>query len=685
MKITIYILSAFLFLSTSLLAQDVEFDKDNFPNDKDGLKEAQKNIKEGDKQYAYGAAGTYLLALDFYLAANKFNPNNAELNYKIGTCYLFSNMQARNCLQYFKKAQELKNNVAPDIFYMIARGYHLNYEFDKAIEFYSKYRNVLSPKDLQVERKDINKKIEECNNGKELVKDPIRVFIDNVGNAINGPYPEYSPLISADESMMIFTSRRENTTGGSRDLGDQQYYEDIYISYQDESGKWSPAANMGKPLNTDKNDATVGLAPDGQQLFIFMEGDIYRCELKGEEWSSPKSLPKTINTEEREGDASFSYDGKTMYIASERTDKTFGGFDIYMSSQNEKGKWQEAENIGSVINTEYDDRSVFMHPDGRTIYFSSKGHNTMGGYDIFYSTKDDDGFWTKPVNLGYPVNTPDDDLFFVLSASGKHGYYSSAKEGGQGTYDIYMITFRGPEKPVVQNNEDNLIASIANPISEVIIEESVEIKTTRLTILKGTVKDAISLNPLEATIEIVDNEKNEVISTFTSNSATGKYLVSLPSGKNYGISVSAESYLFHSENFDIPAATNYQEITKDILLNKMAVGSKIVLKNIFFDYAKATLRAESNAELDRLISVLTEYPSIKIEISGHTDNKGSLQLNMKLSESRAKAVVDYLISKGISASRLEYKGYAYLEPIATNDTEEGRQENRRVEFKVLSN
>ncbi|OFY24362.1 MAG: hypothetical protein A2W98_00050 [Bacteroidetes bacterium GWF2_33_38] len=682
---TLYTVFAFLFLSNIIFAQNVEFDKDNFSSDKEGFKEAYKNLKEGDKQYAYGASGTYVLALEYFLLAQKFNPNNADLNYKIGSCYLYSNMETRKCLQYFKKALELKNTVAPDIFYMLGRGYHLNYEFDEAIKYYEKHRNMLSPKDLELERKNITKKIEECNVGKQLVKEPVRVFIDNVGEEINSRYPEYSPLISADESMMIFTSRRENTTGGSRDLGDQQFYEDIYVSYQSENGKWSPAVNMGKPLNSDKNDATVGLAPDGQQLFIFMEGDIYKCELKGAEWSSPKSLPNSINTEEREGDASFSYNGKTMYIASERTDKTFGGFDIYTSTQSEKGKWQDAENMGSVINTEYDDRSVFMHPDGRTLYFSSRGHNTMGGFDIFYTTKDDDGFWTKPINLGYPINTPDDDLFFVLSASGKHGYYASAKEGGVGTYDIYMITFRGPEKPIVQNNEDNLIASIANPISEVIIEESVEIKTMRLTILKGTVKDAISLNPVEASIEIVDNEKNEIISTFMSNSATGKYLVSLPSGKNYGIAVKADGYLFHSENFDIPEATNYQEITKDILLNKMAVGSKIVLKNIFFDYAKATLRAESNAELDRLIAVLTEYPNIKIEISGHTDNLGTLQLNTKLSESRAKAVVDYLIMKGVSTSRLQYKGYAYLEPIATNETEEGRQENRRVEFKVLSN
>ena len=183
----------------------------------------------------------------------------------------------------------------------------------------------------------------------------------------------------------------------------------------------------------------------------------------------------------------------------------------------------------------------------------------------------------------------------------------------------------------------------------------------------------------------MDNVKNEVISTSSSNSSTGRYLISLPSGRNYGIAVKATGYLFHSENFDIPAATNYQEITKDILLNKMAVGQKVILKNIFFDYAKATLRPESFPELDRLVKMLTDFPNIRIEISGHTDNQGSLQTNQKLSENRAKAVMDYCINKGIATSRLEFKGYAYLQPIASNDKEDGRQQNRRVEFKVLQN
>ncbi len=697
MKIQNIILSVFFLCSISLsYGQEIKLEKDDFPS-KDDYKIAKDHLKEGEAFYMLGRGG-FVRALEHYLEINKLNSSIALLNYKIGMCYLYT-IQKEKCIDYFKKAFEVNRYVADDILYLIARGYHLSYEFDKAVEYYKKYKNILSPQKLSKEKKKVEKRIMECEVGKKIVKTPIRVFIDNLGPTINSKYREYSPLISADESMMIFTSRRADTEGGGRDESDNLFYEDIYIAYN-VGNKWEKAENIGKPLNTSNNDATVGLSSDGQQLFTYNGkdngGDISVSELKGTEWSKPDNNPlkKNINTDYHESAASFSFDGKTMYFVTNKPGNNYDvsssdGFtarthDIFMSYwSEEKERWGPAKNLGSSINSEYEERAVFMHPDGRTMYFSSNGEKSMGGLDIFSTELQDDGTWSIPKNIGYPINTPDDDVFLVMSASGKHGYYASVKEDGYGDYDIYMITFRGPEKPIVQSNEDNLLANIA-PVSETIMEESVEIKTTRLTILKGTVKDAISLNPIEATIEIVDNEKNEVVSIAKSNSSTGKYLVSLPSGKNYGIAVKAETYLFHSENFNIPAATNYQEITKDILLNKMDIGSKIILKNIFFDYAKATLRPESFPELERLVKLLTDFPTSRIEISGHTDNRGSRTTNQRLSENRAKAVVEHLISKGIDAKRLEFKGYAFDQPVATNDTDEGRQQNRRVEFKVLS-
>ncbi len=669
---------------------NIEIEKNDFKLDKEGFKEAWKILKNAEIAFSDGVESgnstAFLDALEFYITANRFNKNVPLLNYKIGICYLHS-VNKVNAIQYFENAYSKDEAVTPDIDYWMGRAYHLNYEFEKAEQSYLAFKKKLAPSEYPLYRDILEKFIAECKNGAKLMIKKERVFIDNIGKNVNSKYPDYTPLITADESVLVFTSRRDNTTGELVDPWDEMFYEDIYIA-ENEDNEWSVPKNIGKSINTKTHDATIGFSPDGQKMFIYYghknNGDIYISELSGDSWDTPEALPKTVNSEFRETDASLSPDGNKLYFASNRTYDSFGDFDIFVSIKKQDGTWGAAKNIGGVVNTQYADRAVFMHPDGRTLYFSSQGHNSMGGFDLFYTTLQDDLSWSEPVNLGYPINTPDDDIFFVLSASGKHGYYSSIREDGYGEKDIYVITFLGPEKPLIQGNEDNLIACEANPVSEISVEPVVEIKTMRLTILKGTVKDAITLIPLEADIELVDNQKNEVIATFKSNSKTGKFLVSLPSGINYGIAVKANDYLFHSENFDIPKTESYQEVEKEILLNKVNVGEKIVLKNIFFDLDKATLRSESTAELERLAKLLEDYPTIRIEISGHTDNQGSLTYNTRLSENRAKAVVEYLVSKGIVESRLEFKGYAYLEPIATNDTPEGRQQNRRVEFKILS-
>ncbi len=684
MKKIIYslIIALFLVASISVKAQNVEFNKENFPKKEKEFKEARANFNQGVKYYELGR-GSYLIALDYFLKANTFNPNNAELNYYIGSCYL-NTVQKLNSIPYFEKSLTLNPTQFPDTKYLLARAYHLNSEFDKAIALYQEYKKSLTGDDLKELGADVDKKIEECNNGKLLMLTPARVFIDNLGPVVNSTYREYSPLINADESVLFFTSRRDNTLGGQKDPTDNMYFEDIYIS-EKVNGVWTTPKNPPSPLNSKEHDATIGLSPDGQTLLIYKGsdgGDIYECHLKGSEWSTPKKLSSAINTKYHESSASISFDGKTIYFVSNKPDG-LGGSDIYYATLDKKGNWGEPKNIGAPINTTFDEEGVFIHPDGKTLYFSSRGHNTMGGFDIFKSTLEN-GKWSDPVNLGYPINSPDDDVFFSISASGAHGYYMSIKPGGYGDRDLYIITFLGAEKPLVNNTEDNLIASLTQPVSETVIEKTVAIKENQVTILKGKILDELTLNPLGAVIEITDNEKNEIVATFESNSATGKYLVSLPSGKNYGIAVKSEGYLFHSENLNIPPTTIYQEITKDIKLNKLAIGSTIVLNNIFFDFNKAVLRPESIPELERLIKLMTDFPTLKIEISGHTDNIGTAAYNKPLSENRAKSVVDYLISKGIDKTRMTFVGYGFDKPIATNDTEDGRQQNRRTEFKIIS-
>lgn len=675
-------------LTGSSYAQNVEFEKANFPNDKAGFKEARRNLDDAERFYksSNGLPPDYAGALDLFLKAQSFNPNNALLNFKIGTCYINSSWKTK-ALSYLEKAFALNPNVSPDILLYLGFAYHLNMEWDKAIAKYQDHRLRVKPEDKEGLAL-VDKRITECRNGIELVKNPVLVFIDNVGSAINSADPDYGPVISADESIMMYTSRRSSTTGGGKDPSEYMYFEDVYIATST-NGKWNQGSNMGKPVNTDNNDATVALSADGQKMLIYLyddkgNGDVFECVQKGTEWAKPDRLNDMVNTKFHESSASITADGKTLYFVSNK-EGGFGKHDIYKSTWDEKKRrWGLAENLGPTINTPYGEHGVFIHPDGKTLFFSSQGHKTMGGYDIFKSIWDEKKKkWSTPENVGYPINSPDDDIDFVLSASGKHAYFSSFKADGYGEKDIYMITFITPKSPGL-NTEDNLLASVTAPVKETMIAKAVAVPTAVVSILKGSIFDAVTKQPLEADIELVDNQLNQVIATFKSNSATGKFLVSLPAGKNYGIAVKKEGYLFHSENFDIPASAGYQEYVKDVGLKNIAVGSKIVLRNIFFDFDKATLRPESTAELERLIKLLTDVPSMKIEIGGHTDSKGSDEYNMKLSAARAESVVNYLATHGVDKGRLSSKGYGETKPMADNNTEEGRQLNRRTEFEIIS-
>ncbi len=682
-KNTIPLIISFLFCSQLLLAQNVPFEKALFKDRKDEYKAAKDALDDGNKMFEKGKRDE---ALDFYLVAQKFNPNNAELNFKLGRSFMTSYVKERKQgLEYYERAYKLDPNVDKKIHLFMGEAYHLNGMWDKAIDAFQKEKSTNGGGAHGHDLAFLDKKIQECKNGKELEKNPIRVFVDNLGSGVNVAAPEYGPVITADESELFFTSRREDTYGKAVDEEDGIFREDIYLSTR-VNGKWIQSKNVGQPVNSDNHDATVGLSPDGKTMYIYKgdnNGDLYECDYNAGLWSKPDALNRNINTEHRETSASLSYDGKTLYFVSNRTDLTLGGLDIFMSKLDEKGKWGKAMNLGPIINTEYDEESVFAHPDGKTLYFSSRGHKTMGGFDVFKSVNEN-GRWSEPQNLGYPVNSPSDEISFVINANGKRAYYSSTQEGGFGQRDIYVITMLGPEKPMILNTEDILVSSVTKPATEVVIEPAIPVSTNQLTLFKGRILDSLTKKPLQADILMIDNELNQEIGSFISDKVSGKFLVTLPSGKNYNVTVKSDGYLFQSVNFDIPQGGDYQVIEKDIMLNKVSVGMVIVLNNIFFDTDKSTLRKESEAELENLHKLLTDNPTLRIEISGHTDNKGSATHNQELSENRAHAVVNYLIKKGIPISRLEFKGYGLTKPIASNLSESGRQLNRRTEFKVLS-
>ena len=760
MKNSIYsffLTTIFCFFFHNTFSQNIEFNKSNFIGKEDGLKEALSNIQKGDELYKNGTT-QYYNAINYYVKANAFNSENAMLHYKMGVCYLYSPFKQK-ALAELEKSKTLNPNVDPSLPYYLGRSYHLRMNWNMAIDEYSKFKKTINISDIP-KLEDVNKKIAECNYGIELTKDTLRVSklpdslqfkIENLGPQVNSEYPDYRPVISADESILFYTSRRNNTTGESI-AEDGKYFEDIYMS-SNENEKWTETKNIGEPINrANAHDATCGLSVDGQTLYVYVDdfanggGNIYSCSQVGHNWSKPKALSSKINSRYHESSASLSPDGRTIYFCSENPKNNFGigMHDIYkVTLITEKGKttWSEPENLGNVINTKYDEYSVFIHPDGKTLYFSSEGHSSMGGFDIFKSTYNDSlKKWSKPLNIGFPVNTPDDDVDFVVSASGKHAYYSSIRTGGLGEKDIYRITFPADTTPQLTLVKGNVTDESENPVGsqiEIIDQKTglvistqesntatgkflvslpsgknykmkvtsdgylpvekefnipkgekfkeldLNIKLKRkeqIVTVSGNITDEKN-NPLVTNIEIIDNSTGAVIAKTTSDKA-GKFLMGIKAGKNYGIVVSADGYLFESVNLDIPPGVD--KITMPLFkLKKIEVGKNIVLNNIFFDFNKSSLRPDSKPELERVSKVLKDNPSMKIEISGHTDNKGSATYNLKLSESRAKSVVDFISSEGIDQSRLTFKGYGFLKPIATNETEEGCQKNRRTEFKVL--
>ena len=674
----VFALSLLLLMVFFLQAQESPhvFKDEFYLPHKKGFSQAWKAVLLGDKFYNEKTRGGYLYALENYKVAYLYNPDNAALNYKIGVCYL-KTVYKDSALFYLEKAYGLNRHIVKDFYWELGQAFQYRYQFDSAIAYFEKFKSSLPATMLIIYAKQIDRKIFECYNARELIKHPVDVKIENV-REVNTIYPEYAPIITADESELYFTARRPDCVGGEVDFADGQYYEDIFVVFK-QAGHWSKVYNVGLPINTRYHDATVGLTPDGRKMIIFRDGDLFISERHGDRWGYPEPLPDIINTVYSESHACFTYDGKTLYfVRGKEPGSPDSNGDIYVTHF-VRGHWTKPQRLPDNINTPYDEDGVFMMPDGRTLYFSSRGHNTMGGYDIFVTRLNDDGTWSDPQNLGYPINTPDDDIYIALSASGIYGYYSSVRKDSRGYTDIYRITFL-ERIPLFLASENNLIADLSRPAEEVIESESF----SPIVLVVGYVRDKKTGKQIHARIEVYDLDKDSLILETESNEKTGKYIVTLPAGYNYGLMIKKQGYLFYSENFNLPGELAFKKIEKDIELPGIEQGASAILSNIFFDFNSAKLKKESYSELNQILRFLRDNPSVKIEISGHTDNIGSREYNIRLSEQRARAVVNYLVEHGISASRLTYRGAGFDEPIASNDTPEGRQKNRRVEFKIIS-
>ena len=632
-------------------------------------------IARGDQLYS---KKDYKHALDAYLSAQDINPDDASLNFKIGLAYLYSDTKSK-AATYIDKAYRLNPSVNPDIDYHLGIAFQNTNDFKRAIQHFKDFKKK-NEKLASV----ADEKIDECVVADSLAQNELNVIIENLGPAINSPFGDYSPIISADGNTLIFTSNR------SEDLTkvkSNTTLEDIYIAQK--AGKtWGEPKKISTNINTVKyNDAAASLSPDGKTLFLYYEegaGDIYASRLENGEWTKPEPLGKNINTSQYwETCASITADGKKLYFTSDRPGG-YGDLDIYVSELDSKGQWGKAINLGPVINTPEADDSPFIHYDGVTLYFSSHGHRRLGNSDIFVS-EFKNGKWQKPENIGFPINSWEYDGFFTISPDKKKGYYSTVKDGGLGGVDIYSITFLEPKykpkpKPIVKAEEKKPVKK--EEYVDPIVQLHKDMKV--VTVLKGKVIDEVSAKPLGATISLVDNQNNKVLTKISSDPVTGDFEIIIPHGGNYGVATEKDGYLFNSINFNLPQFAEFQEIDTHIIMVKAEIGSKVVLKNIFFDVGKSDLKQESIAEVEKIKSLLITNPELKVQINGHTDNTGNAASNKTLSLKRATSVIDYLSKNGISAARLSAKGYGSERPIVSNDDEMGGREiNRRTEIEII--
>ncbi|MFI5150475.1 MAG: OmpA family protein [Bacteroidia bacterium] len=628
--------------------------------------EAKVLIGKGKNQYD---EKKFKEALTTFIKAKElltiFKREDAEFLYEMGDCYIKEETDANleKAIEALLKSNELDPKYSMFVPFELGICYAALGDIENGIKWYryGKTTFSLNEKQKAVFDKQLDElvpQLEQINAGKELKRKPVEVKISNLGAGINSAEDDYFPSVTADETMLLFTSRRAGSTGGKG--SDGTYDEDLWYSEMLPDRSWGPVRNFGTPVNTPNNNAIASFTGDGQYVVCVRCGeeggfgscDIYGASLKGKVWSEPLNLGPVINSREWDSQVSISADGNTLVFASKRPGG-LGQSDLWMAKKDSNQRWHKPFNMGSRINTSGSEDSPFLHPDGKTLYFSSNNLSPrIGGIDIYKSVQGADGIWSIPENLGYPVNSEKNDEHFVLAPSGLTGYFASDRSGGFGKEDLYKVTFPAE-------------------------------KRTSLTTLVGFVTDAESKSPIGSEINIEDLEKGELVGSYLSNDASGKFIVILSPGRNYSITVNKKGYLFYSENFNIPADTRFKEIRKEIILQKIKAGNKIVLNNIFFDFGLSTLRPESDVEIKKLYKLMQENPAIKVEISGHTDNVGNDNANQILSLGRAKVVTDALVAKGIPATRIISKGYGKAQPVAGNDTEEGRQMNRRTEFKVL--
>ncbi|NOU47214.1 MAG: OmpA family protein [Bacteroidales bacterium] len=619
---------------------------------------AKEFYEQGKIQYD---ESIYPKAIELFSKAVKDDPKYTDAWNSLGNSYYY-NKQYKEAVEAYANLEKLNPDYWAWFYYNSGQSYEALNKPDEAIAAYQSFlkRFPQTPNYTNYHHQ-AKYRIAAIEGAKILLtqpntmKDPV-----NLGLPVNSISDEYMPQINPMGTRLYFTSVRKGGFEAPDPENPLWFGEDLYYVEQ-QGNTWGKPVLLPEPINSYNNDATSTFSGDGQTLIYVKCGldegiggcDLYIAQLEGDTWSKPINLGNVVNTGDWDSQPSMSADGTKIIFSSDR-DGGYGGSDLYLITKNQFGDWGVPSNLGPVINTPFTEKSPYIAADGKTLYFSSYGHPGFGNADIFKSVFENSK-WSSPVNLGQPLNSAGDDNYFTISASGEKAFFASTRTGGNGEYDLYEIE----------------------------IPESMRPQPT--VIVSGKVTNAKTNEPTGAWVLVEDLSSGELIATNKSNSKTGEYLIVLPAGRNYGVSANKEGFFFYSQNFDLPEDVKYQEIKKDIVLKPIEKGTKVVLNNIFFETGKADLKPESFVELAKAVELLRNNRTMIVEIGGHTDNIGSDEANMKLSHNRAKSVRDYMVSAGIASERLQAKGYGKTEPIAANDTPEGRQANRRTEFVILEN
>ena len=553
----------------------------------------------------------------------------------------------KNGIEAYRNSIPLAPRFSFPMYYRLAIVEHSLGDYSEALQHIRKY---LTSKNISEKyRKKANVLKKSCEFSISAMRSPVTFNPDNLGANINSEADEYLPALSADGSTLIFT--RSKKVDGFRN-------EDFYLSYNN-TDDWQLAENLGKPINTPQNEGAQCITADGLTLYFtacsrndsYGRCDIYESNFVNDKWTDPVNLGENINTENWESQPAISADGRQLFFVSNRPGG-IGGKDIWVSYKNAIGTWTKAKNLGKDINTSKDDISPFLHWDNQTLYFASKGFLGMGGFDIFLSRLDESGNWGTVKNIGYPINSPSDENSLIVAKDGRTAYFASAYFN-DGRSDLDLYTFDLPQ----------------------------ESRAREVAYVQGVITDSKTRKPIKAEIELVDLQSGRSYKSSQSD-ADGNYMLCLPSDAEYALTVSKKNYLFYSENIHLKQEGSI--LLKNFKLQALEVGEQVRLDNIFFELEAYKLKDESATELNKIIQFMESNPFLVVEIGGHTDNSGSKNYNLDLSQQRAASVKNAIIQRGLKSNRIQIKGYGMSEPLNSNSSEEERAINRRTELKIIA-